>query len=334
MILPKKLSIGETIGFFSSSSPATAFAPTRFARSVRYLESKGYKTKAGILTGKSDFYRSGTIMQRVEEFNTLLRDPEVRCVMSTIGGNNSNSMLPYIDYDAIRKDPKIIIGYSDITALLLGIYQKTNVITFYGPALVASFGEFPPLVDETFNHFSQIVNNNHSLPFIYKQPEHWADEYIEWETQIIPKNTYPNKWIFDGKGTFRGRLIGGNLNTLCGIWGSEYMPEIKTGDILLIEDCFKGIELVERAFSHLLLCGIFDKVSAIILGKHEQFDDKGTGRNSLDVLKEVLNGKEVPVLADFDCCHTHPMFTMPLGVDIVVDFDSESVYLPEPYCVN
>ncbi|MBI6549872.1 hypothetical protein H8A87_14420 [Xenorhabdus sp. VLS] len=112
------------------------------------------------------------------------------------------------------------------------------------------------------------------------------------------------------------------------------MPEIKQGDILLTEDCFEGINEVERAFAHLLLCGIFDRVSEVILGKHEQFDDQGTGRNSLDVLKEVLNGKEIPILADFDCCHTHPMFTMPLGVDLVIDFDSESVFLPESWCSN
>ncbi|MDX7989966.1 hypothetical protein FE394_00250 [Xenorhabdus sp. Reich] len=189
------------------------------------------------------------------------------------------------------------------------------------------------MVDETFAGFSRIVSNP-SSPLIYEQPKYWTDEYIEWEDQISPKNTFPNKWIFDGKGKYHGRLIGGNLNTLYGIWGSEYMPEIKQGDILLIEDCHQGIESVERAFAHLLLCGVFDKVSAIILGKHEQFNDRGTGRTSLDVLKEILNGKEVPILAEFDCCHTHPMFTMPIGVDIVIDFDAESIFLPEPWCTN
>ncbi|HAS3151713.1 TPA: LD-carboxypeptidase, partial [Vibrio cholerae] len=98
------------------------------------------------LTGKSDYYRSGSIRERAEELNQLIRDPNVRCIMSTIGGNNSNSLLPYIDYEALRNDPKIIIGYSDVTALLLGIYAQTGLITFYGPALVASFGEYPPLV--------------------------------------------------------------------------------------------------------------------------------------------------------------------------------------------
>ncbi|MFA0349917.1 LD-carboxypeptidase, partial [Vibrio sp. 10N.222.55.C6] len=96
-----------------------------------------------LLTGESEGYRSGSIQARAEELNQLIRDPDVRCIMSTIGGNNSNSLLSYIDYDALRDDPKIIVGYSDATALLLGIYAKTGLVTFYGPALVASFGEFP-----------------------------------------------------------------------------------------------------------------------------------------------------------------------------------------------
>ncbi|PHM48177.1 peptidase S66 [Xenorhabdus miraniensis] len=92
-------------------------------------------------------------------------------------------------------------------------------------------------------------------------------------------------------------------------------------------------EQIERVFAHLLLYGTFNKTSAIILGKHGQFNDRGTGRNFLNILKEVLNNREVTILADFDSCHT-PMFTIPLGVDIAINFDSESVFLPELWCAN
>lgn len=122
MIFPQALKIGDKIGFFSPSSPATAYAPNRFKRAKSYLESQGFELVEGYLTGCSDSYRSGSILERAEEFNRLIRDPNVRCIMSTIVGSNSNSLLPYIDYEALRNDPKIIIGYSDVTALLLGIY--------------------------------------------------------------------------------------------------------------------------------------------------------------------------------------------------------------------
>ncbi|MGR5212749.1 S66 family peptidase [Vibrio rotiferianus] len=325
MIIPKPLQKGDTIGFFSPSSPATVFAPERFERAKAYVESCGYQLKAGSLTGKTDQYRSGSIQERVEELNTLIRDPEVRCIMSTIGGYNSNSLLPYIDYEALKKDPKIIVGYSDVTALLMGIYAQTDIVTFYGPALVASLGEFPPLVDETFVSFESIVNTLEGLDHQYTMPQGWTDEWIEWSEQDRAKHTQENQWHFRGEGRISGRLIGGNLNTMSGIWASDFMPSIEQGDILLVEDCLQGIETVERSFALLKLSGVFDKVSAVVLGKHEKFNDKGTGRESIDVLLEVLNGQPLPILYDFDSCHTHPMLTVPLGSMMTVDFDNETV---------
>lgn len=327
MLLARPLKQGDTIGFFSPSSPATVFAPKRFERAKAFLVSKGFKVKAGSLTGESDGYRSGSIQQRAEELNQLIRDPDVRCIMSTIGGYNSNALLPYIDYEALKRDPKIIIGYSDVTALLMGVYAQTGLVTFYGPALVASFGELAPLVEETFDAFSDLLVEPYSVPYCYTMPKGWTDVMIDWETQQETKPVQENQWQFLGSGTIAGRIIGGNLNTMSGIWGSPYMPEVQEGDILLIEDSLKSIADVERSFNHLKLCGVFDKVSAIVLGKHELFDDKGTGRQPLDVLQEVLNGQEVAILSGFDSCHTHPMLVTPLGVKASIDFDRSSFTL-------
>ena len=139
-----KLKVGDAIGIFSPSSPITYLCPKRFERSKKYLQDKGFKIIEGNLTGKYDFYRSGSIKERAEELNELIRNPKVKCIMSTIGGMNSNSILPYIDYEAFKRNPKIIIGYSDVTAILLAVYAQTGISTYYGPALVASFGELPP----------------------------------------------------------------------------------------------------------------------------------------------------------------------------------------------
>ncbi|MBU2862400.1 LD-carboxypeptidase [Reinekea forsetii] len=330
VLFPTPLKPGDSIGFFTPSSPATVFAPNRFQRAKDYLIGKGYKLVEGSLTGKSDFYRSGSIQERAEELNGLIRDPKVRCIMSTIGGSNSNALLPYIDYEALRKDPKIIIGYSDVTAILLGIYAQTGLVTFYGPALVASFGEYPPLVDETFQSFIELLAAN-SDHYEYKIPTAWTDKKIDWENQTSAKPVYPNKWGFNGSGKVTGRIIGGNLNTMAGIWGSKYMPEIQAGDILLIEDSLKSIENVERSFAHLKACGIFDRISAIVLGKHELFDDKGSNRTPYDVLLEVLNDQPMPILNGFDSCHTHPMLVTPLGVQCTIDFDEDRISLVSPW---
>ncbi|MCL2865878.1 MAG: LD-carboxypeptidase [Lachnospiraceae bacterium] len=320
---------GDVIGIYSPSAPATATAPKRFARGKAFLEEKGFHIHTGNLTGKQDFYRSGNIQERAEELNELIRNPEIKCIMSAIGGWNSNSILPYLDYETFAKNPKIMIGYSDVTAILLAIYAKTGIPTFYGPALIPSFGEFAPFVDFTYEYFDDILVQEVELPYALKKPPYWTDEFVNWEEKTKEKERYENDWICVNRGKTSGRLIGGNLETMLGIWGSEYMPDIKSGDVLMIEDCTQNAATTERCFAHLKANGIFDKVSGIILGKHEQFHDQKTGKKPYEILLEVLNGQKIPLLADFDCCHTHPMLTMPIGVEIGLDATNKSVKISE-----
>lgn len=318
-----------TVGVFSSSVPISATVPVRYQRGREYLASKGIRVLDGALFGRRDGYRSGSIRERAEEFNQLLYNEDVQILMASIGGNNSNSLLPYIDYDYLKKHPKIIIGYSDTTALLLGIYEKTGLVTFYGPALASSFGEFPPFVDETFAYFRELVLSTTSFPYEYKMPPYWTDEYIDWSRQDRSKTARCNSWECVIPGACRGRLIGGNLNTMEGFFGTEYMPEIREGDILLIEDSLKDACTVERSFSLLKLAGVLDRVGGIILGKHELFDDNGTGRKPYEILLEVMNGRQIPFLAEFDCCHTHPMFTVPIGCQVQLNAGAKTVTLLE-----
>lgn len=324
-----KLQGNVTIGVFSSSSPVSATAPARYDRGIKYLESKGFKVINGQLYRKKDAYRSGTIQERANEFNQLLYNDDIQILMASIGGNNTNSILPYIDYEYLKKHPKIIIGYSDVTALLLAVYAKTGLVTFYGPAAASSFGEFPPFVDWTFDNFNALMRGELSFPFDMEKPEVWTDEFIDWSEQDRSKEQYGNDWICVKPGICRGRLLGGNLNTMEGFWGTEYMPEIKKGDILLIEDSLKDACTIERTFSLLKLSGVFDKVNGIILGKHEKFDDNGTGRRPYEILLEVMGDTRVPILADFDCCHTHPMLTMPIGCEVTLDAANKKVVLME-----
>lgn len=329
MILPPRLRTGDKIAVFSPSSPATVTAEKRYQRGKSYLEEKGFSFQEGILTGKQDFYRSGSIAQRAEELNRLIHDDSVKCIMAAIGGMNSNSLLPYIDYEYLKEHPKIIIGYSDVTALLLGIYARTGLVTFYGPAVIASFGELPPFVDLTWQYFQEICMGKADTPYEFPTPEFWTDEFIPWDTQDRGKEKYKNQMITVSPGKVSGRLIGGNLNTMEGFWGSPYMPRIEEGDILFIEDSLKDAATVERSFSLLKVNGIFDKVGGVLLGKHEKFDDCQTGRKSFQILQEVMGDCHIPVLAEFDCCHTHPMLTMPLGCRVELDADRQKVTLLE-----
>ncbi|MGL5617361.1 MAG: hypothetical protein ACRDD2_14255 [Sarcina sp.] len=160
-----------------------------------------------------------------------------------------------------------------------------------------------------------------------KAPKKWTDEFIDWESQEREKTLRDNKLVTVIDGVARGRVIGGNLNTMGGFWGTEYMPEIKHGDILFIEDSLHNIATIERSFSLLKLSGVFEKISGIILGKHELFDDKGIGRKPYEVLLEVLGDRKIPFLAEFDCCQTHPMMTLPIGSIIELNATEQKVLL-------
>jgi muramoyltetrapeptide carboxypeptidase LdcA involved in peptidoglycan recycling len=218
-----------------------------------------------------------------------------------------------------------MIGYSDVTAILLAIYAQTGIPTYYGPALVASFGEYPPFVEQTYGFFEELLMGDLSFPFDLDMPDSWTEEYIPWESQDHGKREADNQWVTVTPGKARGRLIGGNLNTMTGIWGSPYMPVILPGDILMIEDSLKSAATIERSFSLLKVNGVLDRVGGIILGKHELFDDGGTGRKPYEILMEVMGDRDIPVLAEFDSCHTHPMLTMPIGVEVEVDATNQGV---------
>lgn len=316
---------GDTIGIISPSSPITARCPNRTARAKAFLEKKGYRILEGSLTGQSDYYRSGSIKDRAAEINEMIWNKDVRCIMSTIGGMNSNSLLPYIDYQGLIEDPKIIIGYSDYTAILLGIYSQTGLTTYYGPAFVATFGEFEPYSEMSFEYFERAMKND--FPYVLNPVPFWTDEKIDWESQNRSKDKRENNLVGKNPGKSRGRLIGGNLNTMQGIFGTKYMPEIVEGDILFIEDSLKTAAEVERSFSLLECAGIYDKVAGIIYGKHELFDDQKSGRKAFEILLEVIGNRDLPIIAEFDCSHTHPMYTLPIGSYVEMDSESCSVII-------
>jgi len=132
-LLPRGLRPGACVGMFTPSWPAPAH--WNDDRAAQFLREQGFRVKYGALYGKRDGYRSGDICERAAEFNALLHDDEVDCLMTASGGYVSNSMLPHLDYAYLQANPKVIMGLSDVTALLLGIFAKTGLVTFYGPCL-------------------------------------------------------------------------------------------------------------------------------------------------------------------------------------------------------
>lgn len=319
---------GDTIGIFSPSCPATSWIPERTELAIAFLESRGYPVLPGTLHGKSAGYRSGTIQERAEELNALIRNPQVRCIMASAGGYVSNAILPYIDYEALKKDPKVFVGFSDVTAVLLAVYAKTGLIPFLGPALIPIFGEKLPYSQTSFDSLQKIASGDMELPYTYPMPNLWTEDSVGLEEEE-ECTAAPNEWICVREGRVKGRLIGGNLDTLYGIWGSEYTPEVKEGDILYLEENRGNPEKMERALAHLMLCGVFDRIGGLILGKSADWRHGGTGMNCWQAAMEILQPYNFPILAEFDCAHTRPNLTLPLGCQYELDAGEKRLSLLE-----
>ncbi len=322
---------GDTIGLFTPSLHASAQTEEKLNIAKNYLLSKGFNILEGSLINNRDFYRSGNIQERVDEINELIRNPNVKCLMATMGGMNSNSLLPYIDYQALIDNPKIIIGFSDVTAILLSIYAKTNITTYYGPNLVTGFGINHPYSDYTYKYFEDILIKEPKFPYIIKPHSKWVNDFTTVEGVTLNDEIFKNEWVGINGGKAKGRLIGGNLDTLYGIMGTEYMPKINKGDILFIEDQKKSASDVEKSFSMLKLNKIFDKVSGIVLGKHRYFNDQKTGKKPYDILLEVIRNNNIPILAEVDCSHTNPMMTLPIGGEIEINVSEKTFYITKDW---
>ena len=176
MILPPRLEKGSTIGIFSPSVPITAEAEGAALRAERFLIENGYKIKHGALWGKKRDYKSGTAVERAAEFNSLLYDDEVSCLMASIGGFVSNGMLPYLDYEYFSLHPKIVVGMSDVTSLLMGLYAKTGVTVYYGPNFVTSFARKRIYAEYSINALVKAVNEREQCYLL--PPAHYSNELI------------------------------------------------------------------------------------------------------------------------------------------------------------
>ncbi|WP_342269216.1 LD-carboxypeptidase [Spiroplasma endosymbiont of Aspidapion aeneum] len=316
------------IGIFSCSSPGGSNFPIRLNRALKKLENYGNEIICGKLIRGNNYYRTATINDRADEFNSLISS-NVDILMSSIGGSNSNSIVDKINYNMLNKINKklIVCGYSDTTVILLAILRKCKKIrVLYGPALISTFGDWEEeFVDYTYKDFVSVIEKKSE---VIVPPKHWTDDIKNWSKYEGIRNIKINDWKFLGfTKNIKGRVIGGNLSALIGTYGSEYGLNVKKGDILLIEDSCKNAEIIEKNFSFLLLNKIFNKCSAILLGKHERFDDQGSKINSIDILNEVLKSRNmcIPIVYDVDFAHTKPMSIIELNSTIEIDFINKKI---------
>ncbi|CZA70097.1 LD-carboxypeptidase [Streptococcus suis] len=284
----------------------------RYDRGISFLEQKGFKVTNGILAGKiCQNQLSGSVFERSAEINQLFNQVDI--VITSIGGYNSNSVLPYLDYEKYKKSNSIFIGYSDTTAIALALYAKTNKITFMSQSLICNYGEFPPFNELSYNSLNDILFSEENRDISYNQLPYWTDERSNWEIFVKPKTIKENEWYIYKYGRAKGILIAGNLDTIIGIIGTSYMPKIDENTILLLEETFSDFGRLYRNFSTLALHGVFDKISGLIISKIEYFERRD---EIIWLLKNFVDKRDIPILLDFDCGHTHPSYLVPIGGEV------------------
>jgi muramoyltetrapeptide carboxypeptidase len=306
-IKPSRLQEGDTVGIISPSSPITEEFSERFNYGIKSLEKLGLKIKLGEHVFDKYYYSAGKIEARISDFNMFWEDPDVKMILMSIGGNTCLQLVDKIDYNLISSHPKIFAGISDGTILLNAIYAKTGLVTYHGPDLIFTFGaKISPLIKENIikTFYSGDVGKLNPNP-----------NWVHQKNKNIDYNGW--QWLREGKA--RGRLVGGNSNSLTHLMLSGYGPDFNE-KILFLE----GTDLLgrlDRQLSSLRLKGIFDQIRGVIIGWFEgsKLIEKGQNRPVGEVILEITNEYEFPILEIGELGHNVENYVFPIGCQATID---------------
>ena len=327
-IKPFHLEKGDTIGIVSPSSTIKPF-PRRLRRGIKALRRLGLQIKLGKYTTSSFGHNSGTPQQRAEDIMRFFEDGEVRGIICSTGGWTSNALLPLLDYQLIRKNPKVFCGFSDITALNLAIFKKAGVITFNGPTVLPTFGEFGGPDKFTIKWFKKALFETKPIG-ILEFPNEYTEEILWWDKEDNRKRvTKPSdgpKCVYPG--TAEGILIGGNLSTLCILGGTQYFPDFSNA-ILFLEDEGESTSSTERNLTYLEQLGVFKKIKGLIYGRPFNLKVDSKDRTLFDILEDFGQRYKIPIIMDVDIGHTSPMITLPIGVKTIINSELKIINIVE-----
>lgn len=314
---PKRLKKGDTIGLIS---PASYIADEGLEKAVKNLESLGFKVKLGQHIRKLHGFVAGTDQERLEDLHNMFADPGIDGIWCVRGGYGSARLLPLIDYTLVKKNPKVLIGYSDITALLQGIYIKTGLVCFHGPVGASE------LTDFTREQLVAVLMEGRA-PHMISIPEKKVENDADGETEKTD-NSFEPFLIKPGK--VSGELAGGNLSLLAAITGTEYELDVE-GKLLFIEDVGEKPYRIDRMLTQLRQAYPMHKVAGIALGVFSGCEAK-EGDKSL-TLRETLGGQlsglNLPVLYGLPFGHIDDHCTLPLGIVAELDAGMRTITLLE-----
>lgn len=316
-IIPEKLKKGDEVRIIAPSRSMNILSEETINIATKRLEDLGLKVTFGKNVNKvfDENYGCASIEDRVSDLHDAFKDKNVKAILAVIGGFNINQLLDYIDYDLIKNNPKIICGYSDITALTNAIYAKTGLVTYSGPAY-SSFG-MKKGFEYTLDYFKKVFFEDKDIEII--SSDSWSDEawYIDQEN----RHFYENEGMtIINNGSAEGTIIGGNLCTFNLLQGTEYMPELDNTILFIEDDDLVGDEYIrefDRDFVSLLQCYKGKKLNGIVVGR-AQINSK-MNIDKWEVLLESKNLKDIPIIINANFGHTTPIITFPVGGTAIID---------------
>ena len=293
VIKPAKLRNGDLIGVISPASSPDE--PEKIEKGVKYLEGLGYRVEVGKYVGKVHGYLAGTDEERLEDLHSMFKNKNIKAIFNVRGGYGSGRLLDNINYGLIKRNPKIFVGYSDITALQMAFLKKTGLVTFAGPMVAVDFSsnKVNPFTEE---NFWKIITSSKKIGKI--------------------KNPNNEKFYTLTKGRGEGDLLGGNLALLISLMGTDYQPNYNNS-VLLLEDIGEDPYRIDRMLYQLKYAKVFSKIKGIILGRFVDCYIKDKTQNSLtlnDVISDYFEKLKIPVIYNVKHGHIKENLTIPWGL--------------------
>jgi muramoyltetrapeptide carboxypeptidase len=311
VLKPERLNPGDTIGLIQPAS--SIFESETVQIAVEIIEALGLKAKVAPHVNDRYGYLAGSDKDRAADVNAMFADRSVKGIVAVRGGWGCARLLPFLDFDLIGRNPKILVGYSDLTALLLPVFARTGLVTFHAPMGVSTWNAFK------VDCLKRVLFDAEAVTF--ENVKEVKDTLVQVENRI--QTITP--------GVARGRLLGGNLSVLAAIVGSGYLPDW-SGAILFVEEVDEAIYRVDRMLTQLKLAGILGRLRGVIVGNCTRCGP-GEGYGSL-TLEEVLNDHlgplKVPAWSGAMIGHIERQFTLPEGIEVEIDATKGSIKMLEP----
>jgi len=338
---PKKLHPGDLVAIISPSWGGPSLFPHIYEHGLKVINNWGLKIKEMPTARASVDYLWANPKIRANDINNAFKDKNIKAIISSIGGDDSVRILPFLDRHTIKENPKILLGFSDTTTL--HVYCSINgLVTFYGPSIMAGFSQMGSLSLDFENHVKYMLFSN-SNKYVYKGYKKHCEGYEDWskkentgKTKKLENNT---PWQFiQGQKIAEGRLFGGCIEVLEFLKGTDFWPEREfwKNKVLFLETSENkpSITQVRDFLRNYGMQGILSRLSALLFGRARDYTKKEK-YDLNDMIIKVVNKefglKKIPIVTEMDFGHTDPQFVLPLGVKVKIDCVAKEFCLTEPW---